>query len=82
MNNVVCNIIKEAGFSIRDDVICSPYIEDSDISDLLEDFKNGIIDECVKVIIHGSFRSGGFTGPKTQAKPYEIAEMIKHHFDA
>lgn len=82
MNKMVHNLALDAGFSKRsDDLIYSPYKEEYDITEELNDFAKLIVLECAKVITNGGYWSGGFTGPKRQATPEEIAQMIKNHFN-
>lgn len=82
MNKLVHNLSLDAGFSKRDDgLIYSPYKEEYDITEELNDFAKLIVLECAKVITNGGYWSGGFTGPRRQATPPEIAEMIKSHFN-
>lgn len=85
MNKIVNDLALDAGFSKRsddsDDLIYSPYKEEYDITEELNDFAKLIVLECAKVITNGGYWSGGFTGPKRQATPPEIAEMIKNHFN-
>ena len=82
MNKIVNDLALDAGFSKRsDDLIYSPYKEEYDITEELNDFAKLIVLECAKVITNGGYWSGGFTGPKRQATPEEIAQMIKNHFN-
>ena len=81
MNKILHDLAIDAGFSKRsDDLIYSPYKEEYDITEELNDFAKFIVLECAKVITNGGYWSGGFTGPRRQATPPEIAEMIKSYF--
>lgn len=81
MNKKLHDLAIDAGFSKRsDDLIYSPYKEEYDITEELNDFAKLIVLECAKVITNGGYWSGGFTGPRRQATPPEIAEMVKHYF--
>jgi hypothetical protein len=71
----------DAGFSQRDDgLVYSPYKEEYDITEELNDFAKIIVLECAKVIRNGGYRVSEFPGTRVQCSPEEIADMVKFYF--
>ncbi len=82
MNKLVEQFALDAGFSPRSDgLVYSPYKEEYDITEELNDFAKSIVLECAKVIRNGGYRVSEFSYGRTQCSPEEIAAMIQSYFN-
>jgi hypothetical protein len=52
MSNKIVEFAETAGFSVRSNQeICSPYVEDSDLTGLLTEYTKNVVTECIKLLL-------------------------------